>query len=63
MLIWEYFALLLTAIYIYTYIMFVSFLDKKVILYRIGDHIDISRGPMIGNTDLLGRCTIAAVCL
>ncbi|VVC39856.1 Beta-grasp domain,Threonyl/alanyl tRNA synthetase, class II-like, putative editing domain,TGS [Cinara cedri] len=35
--------------------------DKKVILYRIGDHIDISRGPMLGNTDLLGRCTIAAV--
>jgi len=35
--------------------------DKKVILYRIGDHIDISKGPMIGNTDLLGRCTITAV--
>jgi len=37
-------------------------IDKKVILYRIGDHIDISKGPMIGNTDLLGRCTITAVC-
>jgi len=36
-------------------------IDKKVILYRIGDHIDISKGPMIGNTDLLGRCTITAV--
>ncbi|XP_050441852.1 39S ribosomal protein L39, mitochondrial [Adelges cooleyi] len=36
-------------------------IDKKVTLYRIGDHIDISKGPMIGNTDLLGRCTLAAV--
>lgn len=41
---------------------FSCFVDKKVILYRIGDHIDISRGPMISNTDLLGRCTITAVC-
>lgn len=37
--------------------------DKKVTLYRIGNHIDISKGPMIGNTDLLGRCTITSVCL
>ncbi|XP_065201716.1 large ribosomal subunit protein mL39 [Planococcus citri] len=35
--------------------------DKKVTLYRIGDHIDISRGPMVGNTWFLGRCTISAV--
>lgn len=33
----------------------------KVVLYRIGDHIDISKGPMIGNTGLIGRCTIASV--
>ncbi|XP_015377933.1 PREDICTED: 39S ribosomal protein L39, mitochondrial [Diuraphis noxia] len=36
-------------------------IDKKVILYRIDDHIDISKGPMIGNTNLLGRCSITAV--
>lgn len=35
--------------------------DKKVVLYRIDDHIDISRGPMVGNTWFLGRCTISAV--
>lgn len=35
--------------------------DGSVIIYRIGDHIDISRGPMIGSTALLGRCTIGAV--
>lgn len=35
--------------------------DGSVIIYRIGDHIDISRGPMIGSTALLGRCTIGSV--
>ena len=31
-------------------------------LYRIKDHVDISGGPMIANTNFLGRrCTIAAV--
>lgn len=35
--------------------------DNKVTLYRVGDHIDISKGPMVGNTSLIGRCTIAAV--
>lgn len=30
-------------------------------MYRVGDHIDISRGPMMGSTSLLGRCTIGAV--
>lgn len=49
-------------IHLYLHYFYILFSDKKVILYRIGDHIDISRGPMIGNTDLLGRCTIAAVC-
>ncbi|CAL7938912.1 unnamed protein product [Xylocopa violacea] len=35
--------------------------NNKVTLYRIGDHVDISKGPMIGNSSLIGRCTIAAV--
>ncbi|KOC68428.1 39S ribosomal protein L39, mitochondrial [Habropoda laboriosa] len=35
--------------------------NNKVTLYRIGDHIDISKGPMVGNSSLIGRCTIAAV--
>ena len=31
-------------------------------LYRVKDHVDISGGPMIANTNFLGRrCTIAAV--
>jgi large subunit ribosomal protein L39 len=33
----------------------------KVTLYRMGDHVDISRGPMISSSSLLGKCTIAAV--
>ncbi|XP_043509847.1 39S ribosomal protein L39, mitochondrial [Frieseomelitta varia] len=35
--------------------------NNKIILYRIGDYIDISKGPMVGNSSLIGRCTIAAV--
>lgn len=35
--------------------------DNKVTLYRIGDHIDISKGPFIGNSSLIGCCTITAV--
>ncbi|XP_076761452.1 mitochondrial ribosomal protein L39 [Xylocopa sonorina] len=35
--------------------------NNKITLYRIGDHVDISKGPMIGNSSLIGRCTIAAV--
>jgi len=32
-----------------------------VTLYRVGDHVDISGGPMVGNTGFLGRrCTVAA---
>lgn len=30
-------------------------------LYRIGSHIDISRGPMMNSTNLLGKVTIGAV--
>ncbi|KAK2578768.1 hypothetical protein KPH14_008873 [Odynerus spinipes] len=36
-------------------------IENKITLYRIGDHVDISKGPMVGNTNLIGRCTIAAV--
>lgn len=32
----------------------------SVIVYRLGDHIDISRGPMISTSALLGRCTIGS---
>lgn len=35
--------------------------DNKITIYRAGDHIDISKGPMIGNTSLVGRCTITAL--
>ncbi|XP_037933583.1 39S ribosomal protein L39, mitochondrial [Teleopsis dalmanni] len=33
----------------------------RVVLYRMGTHIDISRGPMVGSSHFLGKCTIAAV--
>ncbi|XP_016994768.1 large ribosomal subunit protein mL39 [Drosophila takahashii] len=32
----------------------------RVTLYRLGDHIDISRGPMVASTSFLGKCTISA---
>lgn len=32
-----------------------------VTVYRVGEHVDISRGPMIASTGLLGRCTISSV--
>lgn len=35
--------------------------DGKVTLYRVGSHIDISKGPMVGNTSFLGRCSVTAV--
>lgn len=35
--------------------------DGSVVIYRVDDHIDISRGPMMGSTALLGRCTIGSV--
>ena len=35
--------------------------ENSVILYRIGDHIDISKGPMVGNTGIIGRCTVTAI--
>jgi len=35
--------------------------EQRVTLYRAGDHIDISKGPMISNSSLIGRCTVASV--
>ncbi|XP_065348486.1 large ribosomal subunit protein mL39 [Cloeon dipterum] len=35
--------------------------DNKITLYRIGSHIDISRGPMLGDTGFIGRATVASV--
>ncbi|GAB0099623.1 39S ribosomal protein L39, mitochondrial [Sergentomyia squamirostris] len=35
--------------------------NGQVVLYRVGDHVDISRGPMVTSTRHMGRCTIAAV--
>lgn len=33
--------------------------ENKVTLYKIGDYVDISGGPMVGSTELLGRrCTV-----
>eukprot|EP00088_Acartia_fossae_P028070 TRINITY_DN28846_c0_g1_i1.p1 TRINITY_DN28846_c0_g1~~TRINITY_DN28846_c0_g1_i1.p1 ORF type:complete len:349 (-),score=79.70 TRINITY_DN28846_c0_g1_i1:117-1163(-) len=35
--------------------------NNKITLYRIGDYVDISGGPMVGNTSFLGRrCTVSA---
>lgn len=34
---------------------------NRITIYRCGDHIDISKGPMISSTGLLGKCTISAV--
>lgn len=32
----------------------------RVVMYRLGTHIDISRGPMISSSRLLGKCTVTA---
>lgn len=37
--------------------------ENHVTLYRVGDHVDISRGPMISSTAHLGRFDITAVSL
>ncbi|XP_053687936.1 39S ribosomal protein L39, mitochondrial [Sabethes cyaneus] len=31
-----------------------------ITVYRVGDHVDISKGPMVSSSGLLGKCTIAA---
>lgn len=34
---------------------------STITMYRLGDHVDISRGPMVGDSSFLGRrCTITA---
>ena len=39
-----------------------NFLGTAVTLYRVKNHVDISSGPMVANSNFLGRrCTIAAV--
>lgn len=35
--------------------------DNKIVLYRAGNHVDISKGPMVGNSSIIGRCTVTAV--
>lgn len=35
--------------------------DNKITLYRVDNHIDISKGPMIPNTNHIGRLTVANV--
>ncbi|KAL6424472.1 hypothetical protein ACFW04_009909 [Cataglyphis niger] len=36
--------------------------DNDIVpLYRLGDHIDISKGPMVNNSGLIGRVTVTAV--
>ncbi|XP_075163941.1 mitochondrial ribosomal protein L39 [Haematobia irritans] len=32
----------------------------RVVMYRLGKHIDISRGPMIAASSFLGKCTVTA---
>ena len=39
-----------------------NFSGTSVTLYRVKNHVDISSGPMVANSNFLGRrCTIAAV--
>lgn len=35
--------------------------NDRVTLYRLGDHVDISKGPMVSNSGLMGRVTVSAV--
>lgn len=35
--------------------------NDRVPLYRLGDHVDISRGPMVSHSGLMGRVTVSAV--
>lgn len=34
---------------------------KSVTLYRLGDHIDMSSGPMIANSGQIGRASVTAI--
>ena len=33
---------------------------NNICLYRVGDFVDISKGPLMANTNLLSKCTITA---
>lgn len=35
--------------------------EGDVTIYRIGEHVDISKGPMISHTGIIGRSTVSAV--
>ncbi|XP_059607635.1 large ribosomal subunit protein mL39 [Phlebotomus argentipes] len=35
--------------------------NGQVVIYRVGEHVDISRGPMVASSRHVGRCTIASV--
>ena len=35
--------------------------NGSVTLYRIGNFIDMSKGPCMANTNLMGKCSIAAI--
>lgn len=35
--------------------------NGSITVYRVGEHVDISKGPMVSSTRLVGKCTIAAI--
>ncbi|XP_074094059.1 mitochondrial ribosomal protein L39 [Cotesia typhae] len=35
--------------------------NQKVTLYRMGQHVDISKGPMVANSSIVGRFTMTAI--
>lgn len=35
--------------------------DDKLTVYKVGDYVDISKGPMISNTSLIGRFEITGI--
>ncbi|KAL0113426.1 hypothetical protein PUN28_012528 [Cardiocondyla obscurior] len=35
--------------------------NDKITLYRMGDHVDISKGPMVNNSGLVGRVSVSAI--
>jgi large subunit ribosomal protein L39 len=35
--------------------------EDKIILYKVGDFVDISKGPMISNTSIIGRFEVTGI--
>ncbi|XP_032663187.1 39S ribosomal protein L39, mitochondrial [Odontomachus brunneus] len=35
--------------------------NGNVILYRLGDHVDVSKGPMVSHSGLIGRASVMAI--